>query len=107
MKKRYTAATGLAVLTGLYAFGSHIQATCVPGNADYEAGTGLSYRHNHNTKQQSAEPQVVGYSIDVINDEILQLRHALIDCGGDVLWDLAQKCREQQARQRSTYRPSS
>ena len=62
-------------------------------------GTGLSYRHNHNTKQQAqqpAEPQTVGYSSNVINDEILQLRHALIDCGGDVLFDLAQKCREQQ-----------
>ena len=46
MKKRYIAAAGLAALTGLYAFGSHIQATCVPGNADYEAGTGVCTSKN-------------------------------------------------------------
>ena len=42
MKKRYAlAAFTLAAFTGLYIHGSKINATCVPGNADYAAGTGL------------------------------------------------------------------
>ena len=61
-------------------------------------GTGLSYRHNHNTKnQQPAEPQVVGHSSDVVNDSILELRHVLIDQVSYGLWDqgVVQKCLDQ------------
>jgi hypothetical protein len=54
MKKRYIAITAVAVsLTGLYALGSNIQKTCVPGNADYEAGTGIC--NAKNAKADAAE----------------------------------------------------
>ena len=47
MKKRYIAAAGLvASLTGLYILGSKVNETCVPGNADYEAGTGICNAKN-------------------------------------------------------------
>ena len=47
MKKRFLIpAVATAALTGLYIFGSNIQKTCVPGNADYEAGTGICNAKN-------------------------------------------------------------
>ena len=47
MKKRYLIpAVATAALAGLYFHGSNIQKTCVPGNADYEAGTGICSARN-------------------------------------------------------------
>ena len=65
-------------------------------------GTGLSYRHNLNkgqkaAGQRAAEAEVVGYSSDVVNDSILELRRTLIDTVAYGLWDLGvvQKCLDQ------------
>lgn len=52
-------------------------------------GTGLSYRHNHNTKQpaqQPVEPQRIGYSSDQINDQIRQLNDQIYDKAYLALW---------------------
>lgn len=50
MKKRYLipgiAAVSIAILASLASHGRHIRLTCVPGNADYEAGTGLCSSRN-------------------------------------------------------------
>jgi len=50
MKKRYLipgiAAVSIAVLASLASYGRHIRLTCVPGNADYEAGTGICTSRN-------------------------------------------------------------
>jgi hypothetical protein len=79
MKKRFlipaVAAVSIAVLAGLATYGRRIQATCVPGNADYEAGTGICSARNaqaHAAAQtkaasaapaanvQAAQPSVIG-----------------------------------------------
>lgn len=47
MKKRFLLpAIAVLALGGIYAFGSNIGTTCVPGNADYEAGTGICSAKN-------------------------------------------------------------
>ena len=47
MKKRFLIpAVVVAALTGLAVYGNNIQKTCVPGNTDYENGTGICSAKN-------------------------------------------------------------
>ena len=47
MKKRFLIpAVSVAALAGLAVFGGNIQKTCVPGNTDYENGTGICSAKN-------------------------------------------------------------
>lgn len=63
MKKRFLIpAVTIALLGGMAVHGSNIQKTCVPGNADYEAGTGICNAKNAFTakqQQEQAKPAVV------------------------------------------------
>ena len=56
MKKRFiaaiAAASALSALSALYALGTNIEKTCVPGNSDFEAGTGVC-----NVKNRAATPE--------------------------------------------------
>lgn len=46
--------TGFAAIAALASYGNQIKQTCVPGNADYEAGTGIcSARNAANTIAQA------------------------------------------------------
>jgi len=49
-----SAITAGSALTGLFAFGVLIGQTCVPGNAAYEAGTGICVAQNAATAKEKA-----------------------------------------------------
>ena len=49
-----SAITASSALTGLFAFGIVIGQTCVPGNAAYEAGTGICVAQNAVTAKEKA-----------------------------------------------------
>ena len=57
MKKRFLIpAVTVALLGGMAVHGSNIQKTCVPGNADYEAGTGICIAKNAFTANGQPQP---------------------------------------------------
>ena len=76
------AALALATLTGLGIYGSKINATCVPGNADYAAGTGLCTVKNAEaaTKQAKSDAEAkVKATAEAKADALKADRQAALD----------------------------
>ena len=77
MKKRFIAAiAATAAISGLYAFGLTIQNTCVPGNAAYEAGTGICNSNNAATAKEEAAEVAAKAKADAKREAALAKMHA-------------------------------
>ena len=78
------AAVTVAGIAGLSVFGNHIQNTCVAGNADFEAGTGVCNAKNRAALEApTAAPKAVK-AAKLTNYEVcLKTQQDLIEFGGD------------------------
>ena len=75
------AAVTVAGIAGLGVFGNHIQNTCVAGNADFEAGTGVCTAKNRAALEA---PKAAPKAAKLTNYEVcLKTQQDLIEFGGD------------------------
>ena len=88
IKKCYIAATGLAVLTGLWAYGSYINKTCVPGNDDYINGTGVCNAKNLKADSAKRSAEIKRKAHEASNPKKFQINRTSVamlalDCEKD------------------------